>query len=587
MTNSYTAPITLGFTPANGDLIGGTVNGVEVNGEWKSGDFVALYEGALDVSTYRDVGGQHICRIGIADGQAQIVVQSKSTPPTDYELHLYRYTPADIVQIPQEYVEGLEDVAADATAAKTAAETAQTTANAAKTAAETAQTTANAAAPKNSPVFTGTFSQNRNSYSPIGEYSHAECLNTVASGKYSHAEGHSSYAISDASHAEGTGTNARGNYSHAEGCETNADGDSSHAEGSNTNASGDYSHAEGFRTIAKAQFQHVHGKFNIEDTANKYAHIVGNGNGDDNRSNAHTLTWSGVPWYQGRPQFGGSAMDDGAQTVMGNGDKDISLASSTTDSTKQIKLTVSDDARPTFTDTSDPNNTWTPGENLPTVTASDRGKFLRVSESGAWEAEETAIPTQVQSDWDQNDSTASDYVKNRPCYKIEELTWGEEQSVTVTNELSLTGDEFNMPAKIKGTCDGTSFEFKKVMNTALGVAFWGFKEYNAGTSDIYFSQTATRDSTSITVRNDGASHAVTYQVATASVTYKQIDEKYIPNPLPTVYAFNAGSFLRVNEAGKWAIEESLILNSSTPDSTKKFKITVNDAGAISATEVTT
>lgn len=70
-----------------------------------------------------------------------------------------------------------------------------------------------------------------------------------------------------------------------------------------------------------------------------------------------------------------------------NGDKDISLASSTADSTKQIKLTVSDDARPTFTDTSDPNNTWTPGENLPTVTSSDSGKFLRVSESGAWEAE--------------------------------------------------------------------------------------------------------------------------------------------------------------------------------------------------------
>lgn len=393
----YVAPITLGFTPTNGDLIGGTVNGVEVNGEWNSDGGVILREGS-----------QRICGIDIVDGQALISVQSESAPTTDYELHLYRYTPAAIVQIPQEYVEGLEDVAADASealknvaAVKTTAETAQTTANAAKT-------TANAAAPKNSPVFTGTFSQNRNSYSPIGEYSHAECLNTVASGKYSHAEGHSSYAISDASHAEGTGTNARGNYSHAEGCETNADGDSSHAEGSNTNASGDYSHAEGFRTIAKAQFQHVHGKFNIEDTANKYAHIVGNGNGDGNRSNAHTLTWSGVPWYQGRPQFGGSAMDDGAQTVMGNGDKDISLASSTADSTKQIKLTVSDDARPTFTDTSNPNNTWTPGENLPTVTASDSGKFLRVSESGAWEAEETAIPSQpIIVDAEANMSTGS------------------------------------------------------------------------------------------------------------------------------------------------------------------------------------
>ena len=50
-----------------------------------------------------------------------------------------------IVPIPQEYVEGLEATAADAKEAKTAAETAQSTANAAETTAETAQSTANSA----------------------------------------------------------------------------------------------------------------------------------------------------------------------------------------------------------------------------------------------------------------------------------------------------------------------------------------------------------------------------------------------------------------------------------------------------------
>ena len=149
--NNYTAPITLGFTPDDGDLIGGTVNGVEVSGEWDGGG-VILREGALDVSTYDSAGGQRICIIDITDGQAQIGMESESAPTTDYELHLYRYTPADIVQIPQEYVEGLEDVAADVEAAqstaneaKTAAETAQSTANSAKTTAETAQSTANSA----------------------------------------------------------------------------------------------------------------------------------------------------------------------------------------------------------------------------------------------------------------------------------------------------------------------------------------------------------------------------------------------------------------------------------------------------------
>ena len=128
----YVAPITLGFTPANGDLIGGTVNGVEVNGKWTSESGVILYEDR-----------QQVCSVGIIDDQAIVGVMQESAPTTDYELHLYRYTPTDIVQIPQEYVEGLEDVTENANAAKTAAETAQTTANAAKTTAETAQSTAN------------------------------------------------------------------------------------------------------------------------------------------------------------------------------------------------------------------------------------------------------------------------------------------------------------------------------------------------------------------------------------------------------------------------------------------------------------
>lgn len=34
-------------------------------------------------------------------------------------------------------------------------------------------------------------------------------------------------------------------------------------------------------------------------------------------------------------------------------------------------------------------------------------------------------------------------------------------------------------------------------------------------------------------------------------------------------------------------EGEIILPSSTPGSTKKFRLTVNDAGAVSATEVTT
>ena len=75
--------------------------------------------------------------------------------------------------------------------------------------------------------------------------------------------------------------------------------------------------------------------------------------------------------------------------VLGNGEAvapAIILYSSTADSTKKFRITVDDSGTPTIIDESDSTNTWKP-TNLPTVTASDTGKFLRVSDTGEWVAE--------------------------------------------------------------------------------------------------------------------------------------------------------------------------------------------------------
>ena len=259
----------------------------------------------------------------------------------------------------------------------------------------------------NNPVGTGSFSMGRKAGSIVGNNSHAEGYNTTASGDYSHAEGNSTTASGGYSHAEGNSTNvfssvvtavnptdedikgawygkkfsvaramgshveggdslALGLYSHAEGSNTTASGDSSHAEGSHTTASGSYSHAEGEYatasgsyshaegsfTTASSNYQHVQGRLNVVDSQNKYAHIVGNGKNSQVRSNAHTLDWKGVPWFKGRPQFGGTAQDQGSQTVMANGDKEIILKSSTANSTKKFKITVDDDYNVSATNTS-------------------------------------------------------------------------------------------------------------------------------------------------------------------------------------------------------------------------------------------
>lgn len=129
------------------------------------------------------------------------------------------------------------------------------------------------------PVGTGSFSMNRRRGTEIGYYSHAEGFNTEASGAYSHAEGNV--------------TVASGNYSHAEGRNTEASGSNSHAEGSHTEASGNHSHAEGLDTIAHGDYSHAQGKYNVDDTAQQYADIVGWGDSNSSRKNISSLATNG------------------------------------------------------------------------------------------------------------------------------------------------------------------------------------------------------------------------------------------------------------------------------------------------------
>ena len=184
---------------------------------------------------------------------------------------------------------------------------------------------------KNPNAF-GSFSMGRKYPSVIGENSYAAGLTTIASGNASHAEGRDTTASGVYSHAEGNGTTASGISSHSEGTATTASGYYSHAEGASTTAYGYYSHAEGEGTIASSPHQHVQGYYNLEDKANKYAHIVGNGDGPF-RSNAHTLDWDGNAWYAG--------------TVEG---KALILPSSTENSTKKFKITVDDSGAITATE---------------------------------------------------------------------------------------------------------------------------------------------------------------------------------------------------------------------------------------------
>lgn len=110
-----------------------------------------------------------------------------------------------------------------------------------------------------------------------------------------------------------TGTTV-GEKSIALGYDVEASGQYSFAEGELTKATGRGSHAEGGGTIASGKYQHVQGKYNVEDTDNKYAHIVGGGTDANNRRNIHTVDWDGNAEYRGdvTVHYGDSTIPIGA-----------------------------------------------------------------------------------------------------------------------------------------------------------------------------------------------------------------------------------------------------------------------------------
>jgi hypothetical protein len=211
-----------------------------------------------------------------------------------------------------------------------------------------------------------------------------------------------------------------------------------------------------------------------------------------------------------------------------------------------------------------------------------------------------AIP-QIQSDWNQNDETLVDYVKNRPffektevitirtCsfehanranyesktrgpytyYKISDDVYPQTADVTLSVDLSGT----ESAAFPKGN-DMTQFRQAALMiNSVYQVA--GFIVYEDEceigyvplTKGIWF-RTYTK-----LIPNGEFAYANITETQTET-TIKTLDEKFIPDTIARIEDVNAP-------------KTEFILNSSTEGSTKKFKLTIDDNGTLTVVESTT
>ena len=212
----------------------------------------------------------------------------------------------------------------------------------------------------------------------------------------------------------------------------------------------------------------------------------------------------------------------------------------------------------------------------------------------------TNKPTAVQSDWEVNDNSDAAYIKNRTHYDYTAYSHITFLNSPTANSLindtyyygevtgsSLGIEEGSIYKVIRS--NGTSYisTCKRVpvknqplglMSRVLGNAQLGV---DAGYLDITNPNHPVTDvdtgepwcfiSFSHTAKNAIISTIPSFRINSIYVQsaheLKQLDEKYIPSTIQRV-------------------GDDLILSSSTEGSTKKFKITVDDSGTISATEVT-
>lgn len=203
----------------------------------------------------------------------------------------------------------------------------------------------------------------------------------------------------------------------------------------------------------------------------------------------------------------------------------------------------------------------------------------------------------VQPDWNQNDSTAADFVKNRPGAYYE-----------ITPELTFTYD---------GNPVG-----KTVFNLGDGIIIVKVSEAELPTQEQFAQQ-----SNSLTVHT-GASGDITNELGVltynpnysgALVWMGEVFIAFVPSQevatalnveigvyfgIPSETEPSVGyissltckeiknvvelpsEFLETDFSGRDVSAKSVILESSTANSTKKFKITVDDTGTLTATEVT-
>lgn len=177
----------------------------------------------------------------------------------------------------------------------------------------------------------------------------------------------------------------------------------------------------------------------------------------------------------------------------------------------------------------------------------------------------------VQPDWEQNDSTANDYIKNRPFYintSPHKIDWdGDTAGKTAVGGMyykvsNITPDVLTLKNIKIVMSNGTQWSKEDVWSSID--EYWQVGEYAVicitveNTSVV--SLGLTFEETGLYFSKSNGIYVSNFEYMSAY--YVAIDEKYLP------------------------ARTEIIMKSSTEGSIKKFKITVDDSGTLTTTAVT-
>ena len=291
----------------------------------------------------------------------------------------------------------------------------------------------------------------------VGKYTNSdkncEIFNDYSGNKaesyYAHAEGSKTAATAPYSHAEGRETTASNESAHAEGMNTFAIGRCAHAEGTGTVASGSNSHASGYYTVARSEHMTAMGRYN--STTSNALLVIGNGYGEDRRSNALVVDDAGNLYISGALNAAGGTGIDLSEYLKSDEISDWAKAESKPVYTAEEVGAAEKNHTHNMSDITDMPE-WTKTENKPAYTATEVGAatvseldskdYLKASDLTGQTVDLNTLMLNTADDNGKSKryfctSASAQYITNRP------VSANEPFELTVDNIRYVNADAFN------------------------------------------------------------------------------------------------------------------------------------------------